>query len=169
MAARWISRKFFHSPLNPGSLRLPVKSCCMRAFFCWRLFSSRASVVLMALSHVERIAAIFSCSGRGGRETGNFSKVAFVIFTIERLLPDADFFKYCLARKCFNTDSIKLALTVFFTLNRIIKSGYIQFLISPRNIAERPTLSGVFDLLTRMSPGWRIYSYRDIFLSIFLI
>ncbi|WP_293726232.1 hypothetical protein, partial [Thiolapillus sp.] len=42
---------------------------------------------------------------------------------------------------------------VSFIRNRIIKSGYEQFFISPLNRAERPTLSRVFDLLTRKSPG----------------
>lgn len=169
MMARWRSWNSFHSPVKPGRRRLPVNSCCIRAFFCWLLFASRASVVLMALSHVERTAAIFSCTGRGGSKTGIFSKVAFVIFTMERLLPDADFFKYCRALYDFNKNSIKFLFTEFFTLNLIIKSGYIQFSISPRNMAARPTLSGVFALLTMKSPYLSIYGDKEKSLSIFFI
>src|SRR5690606_23670089 len=65
-----------HSPLNLTpflSIRrfLPVSSCCIRAFFCCWLLVSSCSVVVMALSQVERILAIFFCSGSVGNETGN--------------------------------------------------------------------------------------------------
>src|SRR5690606_32941232 len=66
----------FHSPLNltpylSSKRFLPVSSCCIRAFFCCWLLASSCPVVVMALSQVERIWAIFFCSGSGGTRTGN--------------------------------------------------------------------------------------------------
>ena len=63
------------------------KSFCIKPFFSSLLFSMILSVVLICSSTVESMAAIFCCSGRGGKWKSNFPNIRLsVIIATEQFI-----------------------------------------------------------------------------------
>src|SRR5690606_4866063 len=148
----------FHSPLNLTPLLssrrfLPVSSCCIRAFFCCWLLASSCSVVVIALSQVERIWAIFFCSGGGGSKNTTSLRICWLRFEIFVPPPFLDI--CCLiSDECAIEAIYSGKAKSLLTRPLIVKPEYASLVATVGKNKHRPINSLLpFDLTNSRSPS----------------